>query len=217
MGAGRPKALVEIEGAPILVHTVRAIRSVPEIGRLVILVEPEAVERARQVLAPELRGGPEWQCAGGGADRQESVWRGLQILGGAVDVAVVHDAARPLVSPALIAECARVAAERGAAIAAVPVTDTVKELDAEGCVVQTLDRTRLWCAQTPQAFRFALLQRAHERALREGWRATDDAALVERDGVRVWVVLGERANLKITAPEDLAWAAWWLRSRRDLR
>jgi len=116
------------------------------------------------------------------------------------------------VTPDCVSACVAAAASTGAAIAAVPATDTVKVTDAEGWIVGTPERSRLWLAQTPQVFRAALLREAYRHAADEGWVATDDAALVEDLGHRVRVVLGNPQNRKITTPDDLRWADWYARS-----
>ena len=139
----------------------------------------------------------------GGATRSESVRRGLDRVPDEATIVCVHDAARPFASAALFERVvASVAAGADAAIPGLPLADTVKEVDADGVVVATPDRSRLVAVQTPQAFRAAVLRRAHA----EGGEGTDDAALVEAVGGRVVVVAGEPANRKLTVPDDLAWA-----------
>ncbi len=139
---------------------------------------------------------------GGGATRAESVRNGLAAVPAEATIVCVHDAARPLASPALFeAVVDAVAGGADGAVPAVAVTDTVKVVDAAGVVLDTLDRTTLVAVQTPQAFRAAVLRRAHAG----GPEATDDAALVERAGGRVVTVPGEEWNRKVTSPEDFDW------------
>jgi 2-C-methyl-D-erythritol 4-phosphate cytidylyltransferase len=142
--------------------------------------------------------------------RQDSVWLALQHVPRDADVIVVHDAVRPLITRGLIDAVVRAGAEAGAAICALPITETVKRV-REDVVEATLDRSELWAVQTPQAFRAAVLREAHEKARRDGVVGTDDAMLVERLGHSVRVVRGLAENVKITTPEDLrrarrAWA-----------
>ena len=138
------------------------------------------------------------------------MWEGLEALGPCAWV-VVHDGARPLVTPQLIEEGLAAARETGAAVCGLPAGDTVKRVDEQGQVMRTLDRRRLWLVQTPQVFRYDILREAHERSRRT---ATDDAALVERLGHRVRVYPGSSRNLKVTTPEDLALAEALLKSAR---
>jgi 2-C-methyl-D-erythritol 4-phosphate cytidylyltransferase len=138
----------------------------------------------------------------GGERRQDSVERGVRRLPAGFDPVLVHDAARPLVAPALVEATATAARRHGGAIAASPVVDTIKEVRG-GRVVRTVDRSRLWRAETPQAFRRAWLEVGLARAARDGFHGTDDAALVERLGRPVRVVPSEGWNLKVTTPADL--------------
>ncbi|HEY1266063.1 MAG TPA: 2-C-methyl-D-erythritol 4-phosphate cytidylyltransferase, partial [Candidatus Binatia bacterium] len=137
---------------------------------------------------------------------QDSVARGLELLDADCEVVVVHDAVRPLVSPALIDRCIAAAEKDGAAVAGVPVADTIKIVSPERRIEATPPRESLWAIQTPQAFGLELLREAHRKATLESVEATDDAMLVERLGRKVVVVEGDRRNLKITTPEDLALA-----------
>ncbi len=161
------------------------------------MIEPA---RLRKVLA----------VVEGGTERQASVAAGLSALPPWADVVLVHDGARPLVPPALVEAVARAAAAEGAALAAVRPKDTVKLDDGRGRVQATPDRSRLWLAQTPQAFRVDWLREAHARAAAEGVDATDDAALVERLGRPVVIVPGSYRNLKVTTAEDVRVAEAWL-------
>src|SRR5690606_34992946 len=141
--------------------------------------------------------------APGGRERGDSVRSGLSRLPEEVEVVLVHDGARPFVSRELIDRVLQRASSTGV-VAALPATDTIKRVDESGRVVATLPRAQIWQAQTPQGFPRRLLAQAYERASQEGWTETDDAAIFERCGLPVVVVEGERENLKITRPEDLA-------------
>jgi 2-C-methyl-D-erythritol 4-phosphate cytidylyltransferase len=211
-GAAVPKQYLPLAGVPILVWTLRALAASGRIDCVVLVTPPghEADCRA-DILQPH--GLTVDRLLPGGADRQASVCAGL---GGApvdTDLVLVHDGARPLVTPEIVGAAVQAAATDGAAAVAIPVTDTIKVADGDSCVVETLPRGRLWAAQTPQAFRAAWLREAHERALRDGFRGTDDSVLVERLGYPVRLVLGSPENLKVTTMADLARAEQILRSR----
>lgn len=142
----------------------------------------------------------------GGEDRCASVWQGLSQMEAGTDVVLIHDAARPFISQRLIDACLQAIAHHGAAVVARPIADTLKRADSTGAVAATVARNEIWGAQTPQGFRADLLINAYQRAIAEGWPATDDAAIVERAGHRVQLVEGEAMNFKITHPEDFALA-----------
>lgn len=207
LGAARPKALVELAGAPLVQWSIAALREVDAIERIVIAL-PAGTPAPAGVIAVE-----------GGAVRSASVRRALAAAGPG-DPVLVHDAARPLVTAAL-AEAVIAALEAGgdahAAIAATPVKDTIKRVQESGAVSETLDRSSLWAVQTPQVFRRAALEEAldvSEEALAE---ATDDAWLIERAGGRVLVVEASDENLKITTPLDLEVAELLLARRAQER
>jgi 2-C-methyl-D-erythritol 4-phosphate cytidylyltransferase len=184
---------------PLLAYTLAAFEACEAIDRVALVVAENAVALAQALV----RDAPfEKVCAvvAGGARRQDSVRAGLDALG-PCDWAVVHDGARPLVTPALIERGLAEARATGAACCALPVADTVKESDDGLRVARTLDRARLWLAQTPQVFRYGLLLQAHRSADDD---ATDDAALVEALGVEVRLYEGSPRNIKVTSPDDLA-------------
>jgi 2-C-methyl-D-erythritol 4-phosphate cytidylyltransferase len=192
LGASRPKALVELAGRPLLQWSVDVLGSVPAIERIVVALPPD-VEAPAGTLGVL-----------GGAVRSESV-RSALAAAGAGDPVLVHDAARPLLTAELIQDtlAALDHDDVDAAIAAAPLTDTVKQADAERVVTHTLDRSFLWAVQTPQVFRRRALESALDVADDVLAQATDDAWLVERAGGRVVVVPAPRGNLKITTPLDL--------------
>ena len=203
MGAGRPKAFLELGGQSLLLRAARAFDAAPSVAALVAVVPEAEVDAAKAILAPIAK---PVRVVRGGERRQDSVLEGLkQAPEGFDDVVLVHDAARPLVDVALIESVCREAAAAGAALPVVPVVDTVKRV-SEGRVVETLDREALGAAQTPQGFRFGLLVGAYEKAFRERLTLTDEAMAVERLGGVVRAVPGSARNRKITTPEDLAWA-----------
>jgi len=207
-----PKQYLPLAGLPLLAWTLRALAGSGHVDCIVVLVAPGHEARCRaEILAPY--GLPVDQVLPGGADRQASVYAGLSGAPADTDLVLVHDGARPLITPEIVRAAVRAAAAEGAAAVAVPVTDTIKAADAEGRVAETLPRGRLWAAQTPQVFRAAWLREAHARALTDGFRGTDDAVLVERLGYPVRLVPGSAENLKVTTMADLAQAEQILRRR----
>ncbi len=201
MGLDHPKQYHFLAGAPILVHTVRAFVTASCVDRIVVVVPADRVDSTRQLLVQyDLAGGVVLVTAGG-RRRQDSVRAGLDLLDNGVDIVLVHDGARPLVSVDLIERCCQAATEHGAAIAAVPVKDTLKKGGADNQILHTVDRQGLWQAQTPQAARLSLLQNGYEQI---GERdVTDEASLLELAGIQVSLVEGSETNIKITRPEDL--------------
>jgi 2-C-methyl-D-erythritol 4-phosphate cytidylyltransferase len=207
-----PKQYLLLAGIPLLTRTLQALRASGCVDSLVLVVPPGDEQRCRgEILDPF--GLTAEALVPGGADRQASVYAGLQRTPMGTDLILVHDGARPLISAVVIRAAVVVAAQAGAAVVAVPVTDTIKVAGPDGHVIETAPRGRLWAAQTPQVFRAALLRDAHARALQDGVRVTDDSALVERLGHAVRLVPGSPENLKITTAVDLALAEQILRAR----
>ena len=195
------KAFVELAGRPLVWYALETFRGCRGIAEIIVAIAPEDVERARCLLRP--RTDRSERVVAGGVQRQESVAAALAEARPGIELVVVHDAARPFVRPELIQRCLEQAALHGAAVAAVRSTDTVKEADLDGVVRGTLDRSRIWLVQTPQAFRRTLLEEAHRAAAAAGVTGTDDASLVERLGHAVHLVEGDSDNIKITYPEDV--------------
>ncbi|HKQ77986.1 MAG TPA: 2-C-methyl-D-erythritol 4-phosphate cytidylyltransferase, partial [Blastocatellia bacterium] len=204
-GGQIPKQFVEIAGAPIIVHTLRRFDECDEIGAIIVALRPEEIERFGQSL-PAYGIRKPVRLVNGGAERSDSILNALEAAKELQpEIVAVHDAVRPFVTPELISEVIARAREIGAAILALPSTDTIKEVE-NGLIRRTIDRRKIWRAQTPQAFRYDLLLRANEEA-RAGALpssvATDDSFLVERQGLPVAAVEGSPHNIKITTPEDL--------------
>jgi 2-C-methyl-D-erythritol 4-phosphate cytidylyltransferase / 2-C-methyl-D-erythritol 2,4-cyclodiphosphate synthase len=201
MGLDHPKQFHLLAGVPILVHTVRAFSTAPSVDKIVVVVPADQVEFTASLMAEYNLADESLEVVAGGIRRQDSVKAGLEILDNSVETVLVHDGARPLVSPELIADCCDAVSRYGAAIAAVPVKDTLKKGGADNCILHTVDRKDLWQAQTPQAARLPLLLDAYKAA---GDRdVTDEASLLELAGVEVHLVEGSETNLKITRPDDL--------------
>ena len=208
---GRPKQYLPLLGKPIVRWTLEACAAARSVAQLILVVAPGDVDACTQWLLTVPWDKPV-QVVAGGAERQESVARGLAAVAADVSLVAVHDGVRPLLEPALLDAVLAAAARHGAATAAVPVKDTVKQV-RDGWVEATPDRASLRLVQTPQAFHRALLVEAHRQAQAAGWQATDDAALVERLGHGVAVVEGAYDNLKITTAEDLLLAETLLSAR----
>src|SRR5437773_5114914 len=193
-GARTPKQFLRLGRLSILAATVRHFARHPAV-RAVVVAAPESwVARARRILG-RVAQDASLTVVAGGRTRQDSVWLALQAAPEDAEIVVVHDAVRPLITRRLIDAVLRAAAAEGAAICALPITETVKRVRAERVEV-TLDRSELWAVQTPQAFRADLLREAHEKARRDGVVGTDDAMLVERLGHPVRVVRGLVENDK---------------------
>jgi 2-C-methyl-D-erythritol 4-phosphate cytidylyltransferase len=211
LGADRPKALVELCGRPLVQWCIDALLDVADIERIVVALPAGAELPAGEAVADGAAAKRRVTAVEGGASRSDSVRRALAAAGAAsegvgMDLVLVHDAARPLLAASLVESVIAALARdhaADAAIAALPVTDTIKRVDPADAVLETLDRGELWAVQTPQVFRRGVLERALEVSPEELASATDDALLVERAGGRVIVVPASDENLKVTTPMDL--------------
>ena len=195
--AGTDKLWADIGGGPLIAYPLRTLAGLEAAGILVVVAPVGRHEELRRLVAGG--GRAEIRCVEGGARRQDSVAAGMAAAPEA-DWYLVHDAARPLVTPEVCARVLAGAREHGAAVPAAPVADTVKRVDGEGRVLETLDRASLRAVQTPQGFAAALLRRAHGEVTRD---VTDDAAQVEALGEPVFVVTGDPRNFKVTTSGDL--------------
>jgi 2-C-methyl-D-erythritol 4-phosphate cytidylyltransferase len=198
---GLDKLFAHVGARPLLAHAIAAFEQCREIDRIVLVMSDENIERGRHMVSEQDFRKVVDVCTGG-PRRQDSVMCGLRNLGD-VDWVAVHDGGRPLIKPGMIARGLEAAQETGASVPVVPLVDTIKAVSPDGLVETTLDRSRLWAAQTPQIFRYDLLMKAHSEVFED---VTDDAAMVERLGVPVKAYEGRRRNIKITTPDDL-WMA----------
>jgi len=214
MGGKLRKPFIELDGVPILARTLLQLQAANEIDALVPVVHADDVRQCFSHIVAPFKIDKVLNVVAGGRTRQESVFHGLEAVA-ECSMVIVHDAVRPFVKENLILKVLNAAADTGAAIVALPATDTVKRVSEKWLVQETLYRQQIWMAQTPQAFRWELLLEAHRMAARKGWIAPDDASLVERLGAQVRVVEGLRRNIKITTPEDLLLAARILELERD--
>lgn len=197
-----PKQFRPLGGMPLLSRTLLHLTTSGLVDAVILVVPPGAEARCRREVVDPYPFSSITEIVPGGAERQESVYRGLERATAETDLVVIHDAVRPFVSSDLLRRILDAAREWRAAVAAVPATETIKVV-GDGFIQATPPRDRLWVAQTPQAFQSALLREAHRRAIADGFQGTDDAMLVERLGVRVKVVLGSPENIKVTTTEDL--------------
>ena len=198
-----PKQYLLLKQMPILSYAVRAFNACQDIDQIVLVVPPKDIQYCRDEILASIDMHTPIDVVAGGEQRQDSVRNGLLAVEDKDSIVVVHDAVRPLVEERHISACIAGAAKTGACILAIPVSDTLKRADNNSHIEATVDRSRLWRAQTPQAFHYKLLMNAHETASREGILNTDDSALVERMGIKVLMVRGTRCNIKITDPDDL--------------
>jgi len=209
MGGVR-KPFLDLNGAPLLLHAIRPFLDHARVACAVVALSAEDVEAPPPWLAQLA---PRVRLVAGGATRADSVYSALQELPEGIDVVLVHDAARPLVTLDLVDRCIRGIDEAVGAVVGVPASDTLKRVDAGGWITGAPDRAEIWQAQTPQGFPRRSLQEAYRRARREGVDATDDATLFARAGGRVRMVEGAPWNLKVTFPEDLEVARFLLGHR----
>ena len=215
MGLPGPKQFFELDGIPILIRTLQIFQQLESIGLIIVVVPLASCDWVEeQVQNSHLS--KIFKVVAGGKHRQDSVLIGLEALPREVELVLVHDGVRPFVPVSVIENCLMEAEREGAAMAAVPVKDTLKAVSAENEIEQTIDRSGVWQAQTPQAADVALLKRAFaEAAKHKDFIATDEAALLERINVPVKVVEGSEKNIKITRPEDLVLAKAILMESRE--
>jgi 2-C-methyl-D-erythritol 4-phosphate cytidylyltransferase len=197
------KPYLQLLEKPILTHTISVFDQNPVVDTIHVIVNPSDFELCQSIAIVPYGFQKVTNLIPGGETRQDSVFNGLQSLPSDADFVIVHDGVRPFVTDDIIDSCLEAAEEWGAAVAAVPVKDTIKVADADGFIVDTLNRSRLWAVQTPQSFRKDLLLKAHQRARQARLNVTDDATLVEQLGFRVRLIAGSHRNLKVTTAEDL--------------
>lgn len=216
MAGPQPKQFLALAGIPILIHSLRAFAAVPRVTGIRVAVRKPEMERVHDQIA-EYGFSGRVELVEGGDHRQESVTHALAAIAAEPDdIVLVHDAVRPLIDPATIERTIDAVVEHGAAIVGMPAVDTIKQVErtAHGAIVtSTIPREFIVYAQTPQGFRFGLLQRAFAEANADGFLGTDEASVVERAGHRVAVVPGSAVNLKITQPGDLELAEFYLSQR----
>lgn len=202
---GEDKLFINLKNRPVIYYSLKRIDEVEEIGEIILVVREGKVDFFRNLLL-------EWnikkvsEIVVGGEERQNSVYNALKVIESSCDYVLIHDAARPFISinkiKELISFCVK---EKTSVILGIPLKDTVKIVNEYKRVVETLDRSKLWLIQTPQIFPYEIICKAHEKALEDGFIGTDDAVLVERLNMPVYVLEGDPWNIKITTKEDLIW------------
>ncbi len=204
MGGGAPKQYLPLGGVPILARTLQAFQVSPFIDEILLAVPEGDIPEVQKTLVAGYRLFKVSRVVAGGVRRQDSVRNALAHLRGEEGIVLVHDGVRPFVTGDLIRRTVAAAGTDRAVSVGIPVRESVKEVGPSGWVVKSVAREGLWLIQTPQAFHVELLYAAHERALVDGFQGTDDASLVERMGVPVRMIPGDRDNITVTTPEDLA-------------
>jgi len=218
---GEPKQWRLLGGIPLIAHSFRFFDALPAVAQIALALDPETLSRPDRLRFLESTLGTAVRLVRGGSSRQESVWNALGALDPAPEIVLVHDAARPFPPQDAVAACIESARRHGGAILARPVIETIKRVNSELMVEETLDRripkrqaeactTNLWAAQTPQGFRHADLVRAYRAVENQLEDFTDDAAIFEAGGGRVQIVEGPERNFKVTHPED------FLRAEKEL-
>jgi 2-C-methyl-D-erythritol 4-phosphate cytidylyltransferase/2-C-methyl-D-erythritol 2,4-cyclodiphosphate synthase len=219
MGSPTPKQYLTLAGKPILIHTLAAVLRCPLVTVAVVAVAQDQHENLARLLQ---RYFPPVLCekiivTTGGATRQLSVRAGIDAMPDPIDLILVHDAARPLITSEAIEGCVKAIQAHGAAIVAIPVNDTLKLASLDGMIGKTIDRTNLYRALTPQGAKKELFARAYLQAEGDGFTGTDEASLFEHAGIPVAIVPGEESNIKITRPDDLNIARTLLEEKKMIR
>jgi 2-C-methyl-D-erythritol 4-phosphate cytidylyltransferase len=215
VGGDIPKAFIDLCGRPVILRTLDRFFAARAIGKVVLVVAADQFSRTEAVLRSDSAlANRHWELQSGGATRQKSVKRGLEMTGNDADVIAIHDGVRPFVSPALIDRSVQAAYDKGAVVVGLPVRDTIKLVSSDRWIESTPRRSGLWEIQTPQVFRREIILEAHGWAERERFEATDDAMLVEKRGGKIYVLQGEVTNIKITLPDDLWLAENMIRQER---
>ncbi|RJX25029.1 MAG: 2-C-methyl-D-erythritol 4-phosphate cytidylyltransferase [Dethiobacter sp.] len=222
MGGEENKTCLSLAGKPVLAHTLDIFLKLNIFSQVMVIIAPREEDTFRErVLIPFFPGEKHIFLLEGGRERQYSIFNGLQYLYKRKipeeSMVCIHDGARPLVSESLILSVYQQALSTGAAIAGIPLKDTIKEVDTDLAVLNTPRRDSFMAIQTPQCFKFSILWQAHCKAKEDNFLGSDDSSLVERLGIKVKVVMGNYENLKITTPDDLRLAETYLSSRRSFR
>jgi len=211
MGTDLPKQYLRLEDRPILAVTLEALQKCPLVDAIVLVVPAEDVPYCQNEIVRKFHIFKVEKVVPGGKLRQDSVRLGLESLNGQYDMVLIHDGVRPMVKPDLVKSVIQAALRHRAAIAALPAKETVKAVNHTHQVTATYDREKIWMVQTPQAFYYEDIIKAHREALAQGvTEATDDAFLIEKLGITVTVVPGSERNIKVTTPHDLALAKFLL-------
>ncbi|MGV3771486.1 MAG: 2-C-methyl-D-erythritol 4-phosphate cytidylyltransferase [Verrucomicrobiales bacterium] len=202
MGPNVDKLFLEVAGRPIVAHTWQRFNDLPEIAEIILVVRL-GMEDAFAQIARDYGFAKKFKLVHGGAERQNSVWNGIQAVDPACEIVAIQDGARPCTSPRIIRDTIDAAREIGAAVAAQKVADTLKEAGDGGLILRNVDRSRLWAVQTPQTFKVAVIRKALAEVISRNLLVTDDTAACELIGQPVKLVESKTANPKATSPADL--------------
>jgi len=217
MGGSVPKQFLSLGGEPLIVHSLRILQAADTVDEIILAVPESDLDYCINELVKQHGFSKVTRVLAGGVERQDSVRRALEQVTEETEIVLVHDAVRPFLTGQMVSDVIAKADKHGAAIIALPMRDTVKQVGSDQVIQRTVDRHPLWLAQTPQAFRRQWLQEAHRKAHAEGIHATDDAYLVEWLGHSVMVVEGSGENIKVTRPEDIVIGEAILASRSVVR
>ena len=201
-----PKHFIRLEDKPVLAYTLDAFEKCPDVNQILVVTRSGEENYCLKEVVEKFRYKKVLKIVIGGDRRQDSVYCGIKELDVDTDIVVVHDGVRPFVSQNTISEAIRLAMFADGVVTAVPVKDTIKNVDCEGIIMSTPDRSTMWYAQTPQVFKRRILEEAYIRAYNDKFTGTDESSLVERIGYKVKIVEGTPDNIKITTKEDLLFA-----------
>lgn len=206
MDANLSKQYIEIEGKEIVARTLEVFQNSKGIDEIVLVVPGDDIEYCNTNIISMYSFSKVKRVISGGEERQDSVYKGVKSCNPKTNIVVIHDGVRPFINDDMINRSIECAGNTGACTMAVPLKDTIKVVDREGFSIETPDRKKFMAVQTPQAFKYDLILKAHEKARKENFMGTDDSMLVERLGYRVKTIMGSYFNIKITTKEDLVFA-----------
>lgn len=212
MGVKKAKQFLDIDGKPIVAVTLDVLQRCDLIDRIVLVVPERDIDYCYREIIERYNLRKVFRVVSGGERRQDSVRKGIESVANLCKRVLIHDGVRPLISHELIARIVSAANSFRAVVSGLPISETVKEVDNQGIVLRSIDRRQLWSIQTPQVFRWDDISLAHKEAIKKGWEdATDDSFLIEKMGLPVNIIEGERRNIKITTPQDLDMAKFLLK------
>jgi len=207
------KQYLPLAGRPVLAHSLTLFENCNLINKIILVVPEDDFDYCRNNILPMLKS--KINLVAGGRERQDSVYNGLIAVGENNGIVIIHDGVRPFANNEMLESCIRGAKKHGACIVGVPIQDTLKKISILNNIEKTIERNNIWLAQTPQAFQYEIIRKAHENARLRGHTGTDDAFLVEQIGNPVKIVKGNKNNIKITTREDLKLAQAMLQSGLD--
>lgn len=211
------KQYLLLDNRPLISHTIEVFDECNMIDEIFLVVPEEDFVFCNENILNQQNFQKRVSLVAGGARRQDSVYNGLLAIDNIMDdsIVVIHDGVRPFIRSEQLAECIKCANDYEACILGIPSYDTLKKVNSSGFIEKTVERNKVWFAQTPQAFKYNLIRRAHENAICTGINVTDDAMLVEQLGIKVRVIMGSRYNIKITSKEDLLLARAMVKSEEE--